>query len=119
MARRLLALARATGLLVLREYPDDQYIRYALDRSLAGAVRLNIDGRGDVLEMFAAYGQAAAARESTIIALVEMNKIAAGVRSLIDGTRKAGSEGPGLPSDAELLEWVLDASIVWSVDNTK
>ena len=30
--------ARATGLTVLREYPDDQYQRYALDRSLAGAM---------------------------------------------------------------------------------
>lgn len=30
--------ARASGLTVLREYPDDQYQRYALDRSLAGAM---------------------------------------------------------------------------------
>jgi predicted deacylase len=30
--------AEATGLTVLREYPDDQYVRYALDRSLAGAM---------------------------------------------------------------------------------
>lgn len=30
--------ARATGLTVLREYPEEQYQRYALDRSLAGAM---------------------------------------------------------------------------------
>jgi predicted deacylase len=29
--------AEATGLTVLREYPDDRYIRYRLDRSLTGA----------------------------------------------------------------------------------
>lgn len=34
---RLERLASATGLAVLREYPDDPYVRYALDRSLAGA----------------------------------------------------------------------------------
>ncbi len=38
MGDRLDTLAAASGLLVLREYPDDQYIRYGLDRSLAGAV---------------------------------------------------------------------------------
>ncbi len=32
------AAARATGLLVLHEYPDDAYRRFQLDRSLAGAV---------------------------------------------------------------------------------
>ncbi len=30
--------AESSGLTVLREYPDDQYVRYALDRSLAGAM---------------------------------------------------------------------------------
>ncbi len=35
---RLTALAKATRLCILREYPDEQYTRYALDRSLAGAV---------------------------------------------------------------------------------
>jgi predicted deacylase len=42
-ARRLLgdriaSLAEATGLTVLREYPDDVYLQFGLDRSLAGAV---------------------------------------------------------------------------------
>jgi len=32
------ALADATGLTVLQEYPDDRYSRYRLDRSLTGAV---------------------------------------------------------------------------------
>jgi predicted deacylase len=30
--------AAATGLTVVREYPDDQFLRYALDRSLTGAL---------------------------------------------------------------------------------
>lgn len=37
LAQRLQTLARATGLIVLREYPDDLYQRFSLDRSLAGA----------------------------------------------------------------------------------
>ena len=38
MERRLDDLAHAAALLVLQEYPDDQYVRFALDRSLAGAM---------------------------------------------------------------------------------
>lgn len=38
LSRRLLTLARATGLTVLREYPEDVYVQFGLDRSLAGAV---------------------------------------------------------------------------------
>jgi predicted deacylase len=38
LAPMLEAYAEASGLTVLREYPDDQYVRYALDRSLAGAL---------------------------------------------------------------------------------
>ncbi len=38
MEARLDALALATGLLVLEEYPDDLYVRFRLDKSLAGAV---------------------------------------------------------------------------------
>lgn len=38
LERRMLHLARATGLLVLLEYPPEEYVRYRLDRSLAGAV---------------------------------------------------------------------------------
>ncbi len=38
LAPMLEAYAQASGLTVLREYPDDQYVRYALDRSLAGAL---------------------------------------------------------------------------------
>ncbi len=32
------AMAEASGLTVLHEYPDDQYVRFHLDRSLAGAM---------------------------------------------------------------------------------
>jgi len=38
MERRLEDLAHAAGLLVLHEYPDDLYVRFGLDHSLAGAV---------------------------------------------------------------------------------
>jgi uncharacterized protein len=38
MEARLRELAKATCVLVLEEYPDDLYIRFRLDKSLAGAV---------------------------------------------------------------------------------
>jgi predicted deacylase len=38
MQRELDRLGAATGLTVVREYPPDTYIRYGLDRSLAGAL---------------------------------------------------------------------------------
>ncbi|MEZ4238882.1 MAG: succinylglutamate desuccinylase/aspartoacylase family protein [Myxococcota bacterium] len=38
MDRAVLAMAEASGLTVLHEYPEDQYVRFRLDRSLAGAM---------------------------------------------------------------------------------
>lgn len=38
MIEALTALGRATGLTALREYPEDEYLRFGLDRSLAGAM---------------------------------------------------------------------------------
>lgn len=38
MVEALTALGRATGLTTLREYPEDEYLRFGLDRSLAGAM---------------------------------------------------------------------------------
>lgn len=38
LSARLLALGEATGLTVLREYDDEVYVQFGLDRSLAGAV---------------------------------------------------------------------------------
>lgn len=38
LSGRLTALAAASGLTVLHEYPEEEYVRYALDRSLAGAL---------------------------------------------------------------------------------
>lgn len=38
MDRAVLAMADASGLTVLHEYPEDQYVRFRLDRSLAGAM---------------------------------------------------------------------------------
>ncbi|MCB9762580.1 MAG: succinylglutamate desuccinylase/aspartoacylase family protein [Alphaproteobacteria bacterium] len=43
LERRVHALAAATGLTVLREYPREQYLRYHLDRSLSGAA-VNVMG---------------------------------------------------------------------------
>ena len=80
-------------------------------RSLAGAGMLNRINRKDVRDIFAAYGKAAAARESTVIALVEMNKIAAGLQGLIDATAGLESEGRGSLSDAELLQRPLILSM--------
>jgi uncharacterized protein len=38
MDRALAAMAHASGLTVLHEYPEDQYVKFRLDRSLAGAM---------------------------------------------------------------------------------
>ncbi|MBX2802444.1 MAG: succinylglutamate desuccinylase/aspartoacylase family protein [Myxococcales bacterium] len=38
MDTRLVGIAEASGLTVLREYPDDLYLRFRLDQSLAGAM---------------------------------------------------------------------------------
>jgi predicted deacylase len=38
LERRMSDLARASGLFVLLEYPTEEYVRFRLDRSLAGAV---------------------------------------------------------------------------------
>ena len=38
MDSAVLRMAEASGLVVLREYPEDQYVRFRLDRSLAGAM---------------------------------------------------------------------------------
>ena len=38
MSQRCIALAEATGLTTLREYPDERYLRFDLQRSLPGAL---------------------------------------------------------------------------------
>lgn len=38
LSAALQALGQASGLTVLREYPEDEYLRFGLDRSLAGAM---------------------------------------------------------------------------------
>jgi predicted deacylase len=37
LGERMLSLARGAGLMVVAEYPDDAYVQFGLDRSLAGA----------------------------------------------------------------------------------
>jgi hypothetical protein len=80
-------------------------------RSLTGAGILNIIGRSDVREIFAVFGRAAMAREANIIPLVEMSKIAAGLRVLIGGQANAETQGRGRSSDSELIEQPLILSV--------
>jgi hypothetical protein len=61
-------------------------------RSLTGTGLLSILGGGDARDTFAAFASAAAARETTIVPLAEMTKIAAGLGAIVD----AGT-GPGEP----------------------
>lgn len=68
-------------------------------RSLAGAGILSILGRSDVREVYVAYGRVAEARASTVIPLVEMAKIAVGLRGLIADRDGAQGEGPVSPDD--------------------
>ena len=44
LSAQILAMAEATGFTILREYQDDIYLQYGLDRSLAGAV-VNLLGK--------------------------------------------------------------------------
>jgi uncharacterized protein len=50
MQRRLLEVADASGLTVLTEYPDEKYRRFALDKSLAGAMVNHADTPALTLE---------------------------------------------------------------------
>jgi len=79
-------------------------------RSLTGTGFLSIlDGR-DARDTFAAYGRAAAARETTIVPLVEMSKIAAGMRGILDA---AGGSGAGTPAPERDLA-LLEAPLIFS-----
>ena len=81
-------------------------------RSLAGVGNLSVIRGLDAREIYADYGRVAEARDSTIIALVEMSKIAAGMRALIAAGGDSEVGMSELPSDAELLRrpLVLSAS---------
>jgi hypothetical protein len=72
-------------------------------RSLTGTGLLSILGGGEARDTFAAFARAAAARETTIVPLAEMSKIAAGLRAIFDAGTSPGVGGPAPPADAVLL----------------
>ena len=76
-------------------------------RSLVGAGNLSVIKGRDAREVYAAYGRVAEAQESTIIALVEMSKIAAGLRALTGERGDPEAAVSARPSDAELLRHPL------------
>lgn len=80
LERRSEALARATGLLWLREYPDDDYLRYRLDASLAGAL-LN---HGGVPSVTVEVGPRRLAQPASVAAMVRAVLGILGSLGLID-----------------------------------
>jgi hypothetical protein len=76
-------------------------------RSLNSTGWLSILGRGDARDTFAAFARAAAARETTIVPLAEMSKIAAGLRGIVDAGTSPGAGGPAPSADAALLRQPL------------
>ena len=66
-------------------------------RSLTGTGLLSIADGGDARDTFAAFGRAAAARETTIVPLAEMSKMAAGLRALVAAGADA-DPGAGAPT---------------------
>jgi tetratricopeptide (TPR) repeat protein len=82
-------------------------------RSLTRTGTLSIQGGGDARQTFAAFARAAAARETTIVPLVEMNKIAAGVSGLLaGGVPPAPGDAPP-PDHQELLRAPLVLSVAY------
>ncbi len=72
-------------------------------RALTGTGWLSIADRGDARDTFAAFARAAAARETTIVPLAEMSKIAAGLRAILDAGTSPGAGDPVPPDDETLL----------------
>jgi hypothetical protein len=79
-------------------------------RALNGTGWLSILDRGDARDTFAAFARAAAARETTIVPLAEMTKIAAGLRALLDAGTSPGAGDPVPLGDAALLREPLQLS---------
>ena len=67
----------------------------------------NVRGGGDVLDAFAAFARAAAARRTTVVPLVEMSKIAVGVGAMLDSGAISGAVEPVPSRDSELLRGPL------------
>jgi len=72
-------------------------------RSVTGTGLLSILDRRDARDTFAAFARAAAARETTIVPLAEMGKIAAGLRAILDVGTSPGAGAPVTAGGASLL----------------
>jgi hypothetical protein len=80
-------------------------------RSLTGTGGLSILDRREAGETYAVFARAAAARDSTIVPMVEMRKIAAGLRGIVDAAAEpANSASPVAPDDPALLTAPLKLS---------
>jgi len=88
-------------------------------RSLTGTGLLSILDRADARGTFAAFARAAAARETTIVPLAEMSKIAAGLRAILDAGASPAAGDPVPPGGAALLRepLVLSGPYLAAVDS--
>ncbi len=80
-------------------------------RSLTGTGHLSIIDRRGASETFAAFGRAAAARDSTIVPMVEMIKIAAGLRVMLSASEGYANSDPAPKRDPALIERPLKLSV--------
>jgi hypothetical protein len=79
-------------------------------RSLMGTGVLSILERGDARDTYAAFSRAAAARGNSIVALVEMRKMAAGLAGILATDGNSGSGDGTIPDAATLLTGPLQLS---------
>ena len=88
-------------------------------RSLTGTGALSILSGGDARDTFAAFARAAAARETTVVPLVEMSKIAAGMSAILAARAPSGVGEPVPSGDAELWRapLVLSGPYMAAVDS--
>jgi hypothetical protein len=92
-------------------------------RSLSATGSLSIQRGGNASRTFAAYARAAAARESTILPLVEMRKIAAGLSGLVnagaspDPDKPVALDGQALLSAPLVLSGPYLAAVESAIDD--
>lgn len=110
LMKRCLSFAEASGLTVLREYPDDLYIRYKLDKSLPGtminnlgvpAITLEVGPRG-IVQHDAVY-DALAATGGVLTALGLLDAPAPPHSSRVSGGPWRRSSGPSFTSEGAYI----------------